>query len=85
MERRTFLGAVAGTAAVAGLIPSTSHAETLQTMSNRNIAYMMKVVQATVDDLNQDASDYGGYRVKAIQNLQDAHTNLGLALANVGT
>jgi hypothetical protein len=85
MERKTFIGAAAVTAAAAaGLTPAVSRAaETWQHASNRNIRYMIKIIQATADDLNQDAADYSGYRVQAMQNLQSAIGNLQQALSHI--
>lgn len=84
MERKTFLGTVAATAAVAAAPTIAAAQPNFNNLSNRNITYMMKIVQATIDDLQGDASDYGGYRVRAIQNLQNAHANLNAALEHVG-
>lgn len=86
MERKTFLTTVAATAAAAVPIAASAATYTeadFDAASNRNITFMLKIVQATIDDLNGDARDYGGYRAQAVTNLQTAYANLQQALKHV--
>jgi hypothetical protein len=82
MDRKGFLGAAAvGGLGAAALGTVTSAAEPppdarLDAMSNRNISFMMTILQATIDDLNQDQHDYGGHRAQAVQLLQQAKAQL---------
>lgn len=80
MQRKTFLTAVGAAASVAALNTMPAQAK-LDEPSDRNIRFMTTILNAVIDDLNQDAHDYGGYRVKAVANLQTAVSNLKAGLA----
>lgn len=79
MERKTFLATAAGAATVGALTATPAQAR-LDESSDRNIRFMMKIINAVIEDLNQDAHDYGGYRGKAIANLESAVDNLRTGL-----
>ena len=84
MDRKGFLGAAAaaglGAAALSSPAIAASPDARLDAMSNRNLSYMMTIIQATIDDLNQDQPDYGGHRVQAISLLQQAKAQLQAGL-----
>lgn len=82
MDRKGFLGvaAAAGLGAAALSSPANAADARLDAMSNRNISYMMTILQATIDDLNQDQHDYGGHRANAVQLLQQAKAQLEAGL-----
>ena len=82
MDRKVFLAAAtaAGLGASALSSPGKAADTRLDAMSNRNLTFMMTIIQATIDDLNQDQPDYGGHRVQAINLLQQAKSQLQQAL-----
>jgi len=84
MDRKGFIStaAVAGLAAAAAASPAKgATADTrLDAMSNRNINYMASILQATIDDLNQDQHDYGGHRAQAVTLLSQAKAQLEAAI-----
>jgi hypothetical protein len=86
MDRKGFLTAAAvgavGAAALGAVATAAEPAPDarLDAMSNRNISFMMTILQATIDDLNQDQRDYGGHRAQAVQLLQQAKAQLEQAL-----
>jgi hypothetical protein len=47
-----------------------------QQNSNQNIAYGRVYVEHAIDMLQKDQHDYNGYRAKAVQQLEIAHTDL---------
>jgi hypothetical protein len=51
-----------------------------QHASNENVAYARVYVEHAIDMLQRDQHDYNGYRAKAVQQLQIAHTELLAAL-----
>ncbi|MBV8667801.1 MAG: hypothetical protein JOZ28_01180 [Candidatus Eremiobacteraeota bacterium] len=82
MDRKGFLGATvaAGFGAAALSSPASAADTRLDTLSNRNISYMMIIIQATIDNLNQDEHDYGGHRATAVNLLQQAKAQLEAGL-----
>ena len=54
-----------------------------QAASNENIRNSKAVVERSIDMLQHDAADYGGFRVKAIASLEAARDQLAAALAYV--
>ena len=82
MDRKGFLGAsvAAGLGAAALSSPASAADTRLDTLSNRNISYMMIIIQATIDNLNQDEHDYGGHRATAVNLLQQAKAQLEAGL-----
>ena len=83
MDRKGFLGAAAAAGLGAAALSSPAKASNdprLDAMSNRNMAYMMNIIQATIDDLNQDQHDYGGHRAQAVTLLQQAKAQLEAGL-----
>ncbi len=80
MERKAFLATAAGAAALGVAAAAAPAAARLDEASDRNIRFMIKIINAVIDDLGQDAHDYGGYRVRAIANLQAAVSNLNTGL-----
>jgi hypothetical protein len=80
MQRKAFLARAAGAAAVIGAASALPAQARVDEASDRNMRFMTKILSAVIDDLNQDAHDYGGYRVKAIGNLQTAVANINAGL-----
>ncbi len=80
MERRAFLTSAVGAATTIGVVSAMPAQAKLDEPSDRNIRFMIKILNAVVDDLTQDTHDYGGYRVKGIANLQAAVSNLTTGL-----
>lgn len=83
MDRITFLCGL-GVPAVVASLPAVAVADSAQNTSNRNISLMIDNIQAIIKDLNGDESDYGGFKHKAVENLQSAISNLQQALSRVG-
>jgi hypothetical protein len=52
-----------------------------QGASNRNLMIVTRHVNIALRKLSHDAHDYGGYRVKAVQALQEAKQDLQQAMA----
>jgi hypothetical protein len=84
MERKTFIAAAAGVAGAVGAARAAAAddiaPERFDQHSDRNIVLMSRLVGLVVEDLQQDAHDYGGFRVKAIQSLEQARDQLHSAL-----
>jgi hypothetical protein len=57
-------------------LPVPADFMTSQRASNRNIAYARTYVEHAIGMLQNDQHDYNGYRVKAVQQLSVAHTQL---------
>ena len=51
-----------------------------QFASNQNIVYVRRYVERAIDMLQKDQHDFGGYRVKAIEDLKAARQELVLAI-----
>jgi len=47
-----------------------------QGQSNRNLWYVRRRIEGLIDQLQNDRHDYGGYRVKAIADLQQARNDI---------
>ena len=92
MTRKGFLAAAAGLAATlatarAALAQSPSPSPTQTTPpvrreipSARNIRQVRTMLERMVDQLQRDQSDYGGWRVKAIEAIRQARYDLDQAL-----
>jgi hypothetical protein len=92
MTRKGFLAAAAGLAATlataqAALAQSPSPSPTQTTPpvrreipSARNIRQVRAMLERMVDQLQRDQSDYGGWRVKAIEAIRQARYDLDQAL-----
>lgn len=50
--------------------------------SDRNLAYVKRDLDQVIDTLSQDNHDYGGHRVNAIGDLQQARAQLQAALSS---
>jgi hypothetical protein len=57
--------------------------ERSQTASDKNLIYVRTYLERALDMLRRDSHDYGGYRVKAINDLQAARDQLATALTSV--
>jgi len=82
MDRRAFGGALAvlvGTGMAAGA--QEALAQEPQGMSNRNLLYVRRRLEAMIDQLQRDRHDYGGHRVAAINALQAARNEILAAIA----
>lgn len=51
-----------------------------QGMSNRNLLYVRRRIEGLINQLQNDRHDYGGYRVKAIAELQQARQDIIAAI-----
>ncbi|HYM91525.1 MAG TPA: hypothetical protein VEW91_07840 [bacterium] len=90
MKRKEFLVTAAGVAATlaastAALAQTTAPTQPQnptrgETGSARNIKKVRYMVERLIDELQHDQRDYGGYRVKAIAQLQQARADLDQAL-----
>ena len=92
MTRKGFLAAAAGLAATlataqAALAQSPSPSPTQTTPpvrreipSARNIRQVRTMLERMVDQLQRDQTDYGGWRVKAIEAIRQARYDLDQAL-----
>ena len=94
MRRKEFLATIAGIAATlaasgAALAQTTYPNQTPPGQkpptrgeygSARNIRRVHQMLERAIDELQHDQRDYGGYRVKAIADLQQARENLTEAL-----
>ena len=90
MTRKGFLAAVAGlatafaTSTVAfgqGQTPPPNQTEPRpQHASNRNLHRVREMLGRLIEQLDHDDHDYGGYRVKAIEDMRHAHQSLDAAL-----
>jgi len=93
MTRKGFLAAAAGVAAT--LAASTvAFAQTNQTQpqpqspnnrrgevgSARNLKHVRARLERLIDELDHDQTDYGGYRVKAVEAMKQARGYLDQAL-----
>jgi hypothetical protein len=54
--------------------------ERSQSASDKNLNYVRTYLERALDMLNRDSHDYGGYRVKAIHELEGARDQIGIAL-----
>jgi protein-tyrosine-phosphatase len=69
-------------ASAAAMANATSEAafERSQNGSDRNLIYVRTYLERAIDMLKRDRPDYGGYRVKAIADLESARDQIGIAL-----
>jgi hypothetical protein len=83
MTRKKFLAAAAGVAA-AMVATRDALAQTPQTRgevgSARNIMEVRRALERLIDQLQHDQHDFGGYRVRAIEDMRRARANLMAAL-----
>jgi hypothetical protein len=68
-----------------GTIPGGQHQtgnefERGQAASNANLTAVRTHIEAAIDALNRDSSDYGGYKERAIDRLQQARSEIDAAL-----
>ena len=93
MRRKEFLATIAGIAATLAASGVALAQTTTNQMppgqkpptrgeygSGRNIRRVHQMLERAIDELQHDQRDYGGYRVKAIADLQQARENLTEAL-----
>ncbi len=92
MTRKGFLATAAGLAAALATAraalaqtPSPSPAQPYPPQRNeigsaRNIRQVRFMLERTIDQLQRDQRDYGGWRVKAIEAIRQAHYDLDQAL-----
>jgi hypothetical protein len=80
MTRKKFLATAAGVAA-AMVATRDAFAQTRgEVGSARNIIEVRRALERLIDQLQHDQRDYGGYRVKAIEEMRRARQNLIAAL-----
>jgi len=94
MRRKEFLATIAGiaaTLAASGVALAQTTAPNQmppgqkppgrgEYSSGRNIRRVHQMLERAIDELQHDQRDYGGYRVKAIAELQQAREDLTAAL-----
>jgi hypothetical protein len=90
MTRKGFLAAVAGLAtALATSTVAFGQSQTPppnkteprpQGGSNRNLRRVREILGRLIEQLHHDDHDYGGYRVKALEDMRHARENLDAAL-----
>ena len=73
---------LASTAAATAMVNAADEAafERSQEGSDRNLNYVRTYLERALDMLRRDRADYGGYRVKAIHDLEAARDQIGTAL-----
>jgi hypothetical protein len=86
VTRKKFLAGAAGVAATM-LASRAAVAQTTQppytrgeTASARNIAEVRRALERMIMQLEHDQHDFGGYRVRAIENMRRARADLEAAL-----
>ena len=80
MTRKKFLATAAGLAA-AMVATGDAFAQTRgEVGSARNIMQVRRQLEHLIDQLQHDQHDFGGYRVKAIEDMRRARQNLVAAL-----
>lgn len=67
------------------LIPAKSFAAVPPQQSDNNLRWARAHVERDIDMLQRDQRDYGGHRVKAIEDFQSARTQLTLGLTYDGS
>ena len=67
-------------APVAPVIPNTAMGQISQRQSNASLQRARTNIEQSIDALSRDAHDFGGFRIKAIDELQAARTQLEQAL-----
>jgi hypothetical protein len=82
VTRKKFLAGAAGVAAA--LIASRGASAQTYTRgedgSARNIAQVRRALEGLIDQLQHDRHDFGGYRIRAIENMRRARADLMAAL-----
>jgi len=73
-------GTTGTTSGTAKSTVGTNEFERGQVGSNENLENTRREVEAAIDSLNRDASDYGGFKAQAIDRLQAARSELDAAL-----
>lgn len=63
-----------------GIVENSSMGQVSQNQSNQSLVTARTNIEQAIDALSRDAHDYGGFRVKAIDALQAARTELDQAL-----
>lgn len=83
MTRKEFLvgaGALAATFAAAGAAAAQVPPTRREVGSARNLVRVRAALEGLIDQLQHDETDYGGYRVRAIADIQRARANIVAAL-----
>lgn len=83
MTRKKFLAGAAGMAATvvaAGAAPAQTPPTRGEFGSARNLVYVRSSLERLIDQLQHDQTDYGGYRVRAIEAMQRARGDIVAAL-----
>jgi hypothetical protein len=85
MTRKKFLAAIAGVAATMAATRSAFAQQNPpytrgEVASARNIMEVRRALERLIDQLQHDQRDYGGYRVRAIEDMRRARQNLTAAL-----
>ena len=73
---------LASTAAATAMVNAADEAafERSQESSDRNLNYVRTYLERALDMLRRDRADYGGYRLRAIHDLEAARDQIGTAL-----
>jgi uncharacterized membrane protein YccC len=83
MTRKDFLATASGVA-VTLAAAQAAFAQSAPTRgelgSARNIRFVRQRLEALIDQLQRDRRDFGGYRVRAIEAMEQARANLDQAL-----
>ncbi len=88
MTRKDFIAAAAGAAATfaatkaafAQTPPPQPPGTRGEIGSAKNVQYVRRALERLIDQLQRDQHDFGGWRVKAIQAMQQARYDLDQAL-----
>jgi hypothetical protein len=83
MTRKTFLAGAAGmaaTLAAAGAAMAQVPPARSEVGSARNLVHVRSALEGLIDQLQHDQADYGGFRVRAIESMQRARTDVVAAL-----
>lgn len=86
------IGALAVAISIPSLTPSSVSAQVItppvaapvlraERGSAKNLVHVRRRLEAMIDQLQRDAHDYGGYRVKAIADLQAARNDIQTAIS----
>ena len=73
--------ACAGIIAMALNLPLSASAAAPGPQSDQNLRWARNHVELDIDMLQRDNTDYGGHRVKAIEDFQNARNQISVALA----
>jgi hypothetical protein len=83
MTRKKFLAGATGlvaTVAAAGAAAAQTPPVRNEYGSARNLIQVRMTLEGLIDQLQHDQRDYGGYRVRAIADIQRARANIVAAL-----